>query len=242
MTRWERSMVLSVVASASLLIATACSSPTAEAPPTSPAGPTSVSTPASSPEAEVVTIDGTVIGTGVYPEYTLEAPSSWRVAGGFVIDGASVAVGVSVWDVGEVPRDPCLWKGSLSTPGPTVDDLVRALTAQRYRDAGEPTDVELGGASGRYLEWSVPKDWKVTGDADFEGCDGHPHTDFVSWLGDGLGERYQQVAGQVDMLWVLDVDGERLLIDATYAPDTSRAKRATLTQIVESIRFTDLAT
>jgi hypothetical protein len=84
----------------------------------------------------------------------------------------------------------------------------------------------------------------VTGDADFEGCDVEPsngHRDFVSWFGNGEGERYQQVAGQVDMLWVLDVEGQRLLIDATYPPDTPGSDRAQLRTIVESIRFTDQA-
>jgi len=37
----------------------------------------------------------------------------------------------------------------------------------------------------------------------------------------GEGERYQQVAGQVDRLWILDVDGQRSLVDATCSPDAS---------------------
>ena len=101
--------------------------------------------------------------------------------------------------------------------------------------------MTLGGYRGSYLEWSVPADMVVTGDADFKGCDVEPsngHRDFVSWLGNGYGERYQQVAGQVDMLWVLDVDGQRLLVDATYSPDTTEADRAELASIVESLRFT----
>jgi hypothetical protein len=104
--------------------------------------------------------------------------------------------------------------------------------------------VTLGGYQGRSLQWSVPDDWVVTGDADFQGCDTWPsngHRDFVSWLGNGEGERYQQFAGQLDMLWVLDVDGQRLVIDATYLPETPDALRAELMGIVESIRFTDQA-
>jgi hypothetical protein len=80
----------------------------------------------------------------------------------------------------------------------------------------------------------------ITGDADFEGCDVQPsngHRDFVSWTGNGEGERYQQVAGQVDMLWVLDVDGQRLVVDATYAPDTTETDRTELGQVVTSLRF-----
>ena len=86
------------------------------------------------------------------------------------------SLGVSVWDVGEVPRDPCHWQSTMSDPGPTVDDLVGALATQRFRHATEPTDVTLGGYQGRSLKWSVPDDWVVTGDADFEGCDVEPST------------------------------------------------------------------
>lgn len=125
-----------------------------------------------------------------------------------------------------------------------VAEDAAALTAQRLRGANKPTDVTLGGYHGRYLEWSVPPDMVVTGDADFAGCDVEPsngHRDFVSWLGDGFGERYQQVAGQVDRLWILDVDGQRLVLDASLPPDASAAEREELVQIAASLRFVDFA-
>jgi hypothetical protein len=43
------------------------------------------------------------------------------------------------------------------------------------------------------------------------------------------------------MLWVLDVEGQRLVVDATYSPDTPEADRAELAAIVGSLRFTDQA-
>ena len=124
--------------------------------------------------------------------------------------------------------------------GATVDDLVMALEAQATRAATYPVDVTLADRPARYLEWSVPADMVVTGDADFQGCDVEPtegHRNFMSWLGNGKGERYQQVAGQVDRLWVLDVNGRRLVVDATYSPDTTPADRNQEQQIVESLRF-----
>jgi hypothetical protein len=231
-----------LVLSASLFVAAACSSATDtnEGSP-SPTGPASTSTPSGSADPVKRTIDGEVMGVGHYPAFTLDVPATFSANGVFVTKGLQ---GVSVWDVSEVPGDPCHWQSTRSDPGPTVDDLVDALTSQRHRHASEPTDVTLGGYRGRSLQWSVPADWVVTGDADFEGCDVEPsngHRDFVSWFGNGEGERYQQVAGQVDMLWVLDVEGQRLLIDATYPPDTPGSDRAQLRTIVESIRFTDQA-
>jgi hypothetical protein len=99
-------------------------------------------------------------------------------------------------------------------------------------------EVALAGYAGKYLQWSVPATWVVTGDGDFEGCDdpGNGHHDFVSWLGNGKGERYALVAGQVDRLWVLDVDGQSLLVDATYSPDATQALRDEETAIVASLQ------
>ena len=227
---------------ASLLVAAACSGATDTNDGLSaPTGTASTSTGVSSADPDVTTIDGQVIGVGDYPSFTLEVPDTWSVGGAFVTKGS---LGVSVWDVGEVPRNPCHWQSTSSDPGPTVDDLVNAFTAQRFRHPTVPTDVMLGGYPGRSLTWSVPDDWVVTGDADFEGCDVEPsngHKDFVSWFGNGEGERFQQDAGQIDMLWVLDVNGQRLLVDATYPPHTTGANRAELMRIVESLEFTDQA-
>jgi hypothetical protein len=104
--------------------------------------------------------------------------------------------------------------------------------------------VTLAGYPGKYIEWSVPAHWKVTGDGDFAGCDVQPngHGDFVSWHGNGgEGERWQQMAGQVDRLWVLDVNGQRLVVDANYSPDTTQAQRNEEDQIVHSLRFVPAA-
>jgi hypothetical protein len=128
----------------------------------------------------------------------------------------------------------------LVDPGPTVDDLVAALEAQAMRHATAPADVTVAGFPGKYLEWSVPSDWVVTGDGDFAGCDVQPngHRDFVSWLGaGGVGERWQQMAGQVDRLWILDVDGQRLVVDASHSPDATQAQLDEQNQIVQSISF-----
>jgi hypothetical protein len=170
------------------------------------------------------------------------APAGWTdLKGSFVIKNVSggPVIGLSAWDVGQVPSDPCHWKTTLHAPGTGVGGLVNALVGQEGRHATAPTPVTLAGQSGQYLEWSVP-DWEVTGDADFKGCDdpGNGHHDVVSWFAtDPNGERYEQVAGQVDRLWVLNVHGQRLVLDATYAPDTTDADRAELASIVASLRF-----
>jgi hypothetical protein len=156
--------------------------------PTATLGPTPLSTPSSPTPAPSTTPDPTaepsatpvvagalalnVIGTGSYPGVTVVGPPGWLVNAGYFVDkSAGPLLGISVWDVGQVPRDPCHWLGQLSDPGPTVDNLVQALVAQPLRHASTPTSVTLAGYSGQYFEWSVPGTMVVTGDSDFKGCD-----------------------------------------------------------------------
>jgi hypothetical protein len=232
-----------VVATVVALLASAC---TATAP-TPASTPSPESTPAPTFSTGVAPLTpGThaalVVGSGSYPEYTVVVPKGWfEQHGQFIITGATRPVlGVSVWDVGQVYRDPCHWQGQGFVPGPGVENLVAALLAQKLRNATTPTDVTLAGYAGKYLEWSVPADMKSSSWTSFDACDldsDGVHRDFLSWLGNGEGDRYEEVPGQVDQLWVLDVNGQRLVVDATYSPGTSQAERAELERLVDSLRF-----
>jgi hypothetical protein len=51
------------------------------------------------------------------------------------------------------------------------------------------------------------------------------------------GGRYNQGPGQFDRLWILDVEGVRLVVSASFYPETSAEDRAELWQIVESVRI-----
>lgn len=211
--------------------------------------PTSTAVPSSTPTSTLPTgfksVTGLVLGTGNYPLYEVVVPNIWGTAGGqfvakYTFDHPPV-LGLSVWDVGQVFRDPCHWVGQEYDPGPTVANLVAALVAQPMRNASQPTDVTIAGYSGQYLEWSVPADLKSSTWTDFDACDIDPsdpvHRNFNSWLGNGMGNRYEQVPGQVDRLWVLDVNGQRLVIDATYSADTVQSDRDELQSAVASLRF-----
>jgi hypothetical protein len=176
---------------------------------------------------------------GATPRFTVVAPVGWtayRGDCGFVVPSADVfTAGLSAWIVGQVPTDPCRNRATLTRPGDTVDDLVGALGAQVGRNATAPVDVTLGGYEGTYLEWSVPTDIVVL-DAEYhvEGCD---DGNFLSWLGRDDGTRYQQVGGQVDQLWVLDIEGQRVVVDASYAPDASQAVKNELATMVKTLGF-----
>ena len=234
-TRWLKFTAIAALLTGSVA---GCSSSGAAPPSTDTTSAKTSTSPSST--AQDATVFGNVFGIGVYPTYTVKAPVGWTSNGHFITTTGPGAPGLSVWDVGKVPRDPCRWKQQLRDPGPTTTDLIDALKAQKYRNATAPTTATLAGYTGKYLETSVPSDWVVTGNADFKGCDdpGNGHTDFVNWLSNGdQAESYQQVAGQVDRLWILHVNGQRLVVDASYRPDTTAAARTELGQIVQTLKF-----
>jgi hypothetical protein len=184
-------------------------------------------------------LTGVIQGDPGSRPFTVVAPAGWSGGENILADGDSFIAGMKVALVGQVPTDPCHWKGSLVTPGPTVDDLVEVFVGQRLRDASTAVDVTLAGYPGKYLEWSVPEDMVVTGDADFQGCDetAEGHTDFISWIGRDGGHRYHKVAGEMDRLWILNVDGQTTVVDAAYAPSAPTRIRGELLEIVETLEF-----
>jgi hypothetical protein len=109
-----------------------------------------------------------------------------------------------------------------------VDDLAAVLAARPLRNGTAPVAVSLGGYHGKYLDWSVPVD------ISFSDCDG---ASFRSWTAENGGDRYQQGPGQVDRLWILDIEGRRLVIDVTYMPAASELDQVELGKVADSIAF-----
>ena len=181
-----------------------------------------------------------------FPRVLITVPGGWSGFRGFGVDSLSGSRShfVGFWNVVDVYTNSCQWIGPKVQTGSTVDELAAVLAARPLRHATVPVSVSLGGYAGKYLEWSVPKDIA------FSSCDKDPsdgHFYFDSWTGNalwnapydssGTTDRYQQSPGQVDRLWILDVEGRRLVIDASYLPGATAQDRADLQQVVDSIRF-----
>jgi len=201
--------------------------------------------PAPSGAAEELPVSGLLVpGTytflpagGTRLRGTLTVPAGWHAleraavlknASGEPPDGA----GLLSWAGNlNVFGDPCQWAGSLPDPptGPTVDDLVAALLAQPVRDASAPTDIAVDGYSGVALELTVPAD------LDFADCDSG---EFRSWTNAEGAVRFHQGPGQHDLLWIIDVNGTRVVIDSGFFSDgTSAVDIAELQAIRDSIQF-----
>ncbi len=190
--------------------------------------------PTPTPSPQALTVSAGELAAGTYQftvlgtvDVTLTVPDGWANIGGFGAngDGTAVVVWPSDEEVAHVYADPCRWQDGFVDPpvGPTVDDLATAFANQPQRGESVPTDVTIDGYSGKTIELSVPDD------INFADCD---DGQFQSWEG-----RTHQEPGQIDRLYILDVDGQRVLIDAHFIPGTSEADLAEQQAILDSIQI-----
>ncbi len=147
------------------------------------------------------------------------------------------------WPAGtgfDVYGDPCKWDSTRpETPATTPDEIADALAAQASRDASEPVDVTVAGYTGKQITLHVPNDLRDRAES-FKDCDGGEFASYGIAGGpaglDGV-ERTHQGPGQVDELWILDVDGAIVIIDAMSRSDTSDELIEEMRAIAESAKF-----
>jgi hypothetical protein len=210
--------------------------PSASADASVTAAPTA--TPDATPTPTPTTVALSLPGDPVHVGATIPA-AGWRAdPGGGVVastlgtdppNGAGIITFV-VDDGYRVYGDPCHWSSSIpDAPSTTVEELVAALSAQAMRDASEPVAIELDGYTGSSITLHVPTD------AVFADCDDGT---FASW-GHGAEDpsRYHQGPGQIDQLWIVDVDGHLVVIDAGHFPGTPQSVVDEIGAIVESATF-----
>jgi len=168
---------------------------------------------------------------------TIDVPDGYEGVGfgvGFSVLKTPVSVsgsdtGVALYDVGYSFADACNWSGTQS-PISSADELVAALAGQQGLRPSPPTDVVVSGSSGTFMELTVPAQTKL---------DRCWRDRMQAWAltGDGSNAIWLNNPGQHDLLWILEVDGLPLVIDAFLAADASAQDRAELLQMVESIQI-----
>lgn len=138
--------------------------------------------------------------------------------------------GLDVWDVDNGYADAC--EGTILEPtlGPGVDDFVEYLHNLDRVAVRTTTDVTIDGYAGTYVE--------TVADADLSDCRSGLLTLFFNRDG-GLYARRAPESG-IDRMWVLNVDGRRLVIDVYSAPEASDAQVTDLVDIAESMHVEEL--
>ena len=147
------------------------------------------------------------------------------------------------WPVGtgfNVYGDPCQWSTSIpETPATTPAEIAAAFATQAQTEPTAPVDVTIGGFSGKAVTIHVPMTYDIPGstrEERFAACDNNIFA-FYGIEGEAEDARNAQGAGQVDELWILDVDGSIVILDAAYSPSTPADLVEELRSLAEAATF-----
>jgi len=150
---------------------------------------------------------------------------SWYVYRDPILSGGG-GVAVAPWlnRVNSVFPDPCSAASVASgvATGSTAAELAGAFTATSMHDGVDPIDITVSGYAGKEVHISTD-----------------PAMDVATCVGENISPWWGRhvVAGTEQTLWILDVEGSRLVIDASAEPGADATQRAELQQVLESIQI-----
>jgi hypothetical protein len=166
--------------------------------------------------------------------FTLELTTSgWISEGSFGIDKGQQtgpdAAGFLFWDdtPDGVYSDPC---GQVQGPpiDQTTTDLAAAVsTVPGVELVSGPSDVSVGGRPAKQVVITIPED------AECGGGEGGFHI----WYDQSIGGRWATELGSTIRVWIIDVDGVPLVIEAETYREAGAGIEQEIQQIIESIRF-----
>ena len=207
-------------------------------------GPAPTASPTPAPTATPVpTITGTLAGQGALqpgryrvnaeiPGVTVTVPAGWTTETDWVVRGPhgyDVPAGMAVrfYTLDNLAKNPMsAADGKLEPPlGPTVADLVQAIATHLAWTASAPTDITIDGHAGQRVEFAIPSDAKLGAEDEF--C--------LSLDEDATCGIWGWAPGQTFDWNIIDVGGQRLVIDAFHYPGTSAADLAAQQAVVNSV-------
>ncbi len=194
-----------------------------------PPTPTPTPTPMTLPRDVISLRPGTYFVGNPFPvRFTFEVPAGWTAcfygpqeAGACRPDSS----GVSVMIVDNVVSDPCDEPSRLLVPpvGPSVDDLVVAISNLDGFEATDPVAVTVDGFEGMQFELGAPE-------AGF--CPGNISTWSDAERTNGVSAR------EVNLVRILDVAGTRVMVSAAHQPArTSADELAEIRRVFDSVHF-----
>lgn len=173
-------------------------------------------------------------GWAGFPDWAVLGPSGTGAPGG---------IGVGFLSAAGLFSDPCHWdaKGDGSWPqqgdvtvGPTATDLANTLLASRAYTATASADVTVAGYPAKRIDLQLPSN------VDFAACDkvqGQTAGSYFVWgtRHTGGSDLFAQGPGNRWRLWIVDVQGARLVIVVDDYAATPAADRAAAQSIVDSV-------
>jgi hypothetical protein len=116
---------------------------------------------------------------------------------------------------------------SMQTAGASVDSLAHALVEQTVTVATEPRPAALAGYDGLYLELTTPATAR-------EACGGDPVN---YWDSKDAGTRWSVTPGMVERVWILNVDGQPMVVGVAVPPSASERQVNRLAAVAKTARF-----
>jgi len=226
-------------------VVTPSPSPSLAPSPSPSLAPTPQPSPSSSPAVVFPARGVLAIGRHAFSQngvgFSLEfAGSGWASSGIAVADGGTLTKGFAqtkdaawmlLWSIDGVYADPC---GQVTGPpvSPSADDLASAVaTLPGTELVSGPEDVTLGGRSATHVAITIPDDIACA-PSDF-----HLWYDAAGCDGDIPCGRWASALGETNHVWIFEVDGKHVSIEAETYKGASPELEREVQQIVESIRF-----
>jgi hypothetical protein len=171
--------------------------------------------------------------------FTFTVPGGWQGRSPWGLErtegsGQSQLLGIGFVRAGALFADPCHWRTSgkeVVAVGPHIDDLVEALQAQPMYETSSAANASIGGYTGKKVDIQLPAN------VDLSTCDDGA---YYLWESPTKSVGYNisaQSAGARFHVWILDVQGARVLVVTRDFASTFAVERAELQQIVDSIRI-----
>lgn len=162
------------------------------------------------------------------PLAVVDVPAGYEGGGPFFFGPGGT---IGYWTVSGVYADPCHRAKELPDVGQTVGGLAEALSAQEISETTRPEPVSLGGYEGLYLELTWPKN------IDYESCDEQA---VGIWESDPGGRRCCTDEPKLERIWILDVDGQRVVLNNNVELAATDVQSDELAEVVETVRFVEV--
>ena len=165
-------------------------------------------------------------------EVLVTVPEGWSASGDWLLlgpkgpqgpEGMNIRFG-SVAGVFANPFDR--GDGFVDPPvGPSVDDLVDAMVSHPEWSVSAPTATTIDGYAGKVVRMTLPPDIDL------------PAGRFLLFQDASLGDRWAFEPGQIIDFYIIDVEGERLVLELFSYPDTPAGDLAQRAAIVQSLQL-----
>jgi hypothetical protein len=162
---------------------------------------------------------------------SVTVPSGWSSDQTYDIYKGDVRLGP--WTITHIYTDGCRPQDSLLEVGPSVDDLASALSALGPRVLEGPTATTIGGLDATLVRLTLAVDVDLSSCRDSEGYRDWPDP------GPNLAYGHWSAPGQIDDIYIMDLDGERLILVASYPGDAPAEALAELEDVMGSVEFVD---